>query len=176
VFENHALAGVAGQYYLDKVELTRVIDSIYKIKNSWQVPVEFPADSGRMMMADVPLVCDDNPADIFPGVALGCEAYKNDDNKIEYLTGFDSLCRPEAVGCSALYDTYNTLNVPGAVAYNVLCSLGSIVNNSQVCNLPDNLGNCSVLPGESRCYVDLVNLVAMFCLLAGLTNLLLLSC
>ncbi|MFZ2189251.1 MAG: hypothetical protein WA057_03580 [Candidatus Magasanikiibacteriota bacterium] len=159
VFENHAGAGVVGQYYLDKVELTRVIDSIYKIKNSWQTPVEYPADGGRMVMADVPLLCDANPLDIYPGAALGCEAYKNsDENKVEFLTGFESLCRPEAVGCSALYDTYNTPNISGAVAYNVKCQLPNQIFATQVCYLPNSLGNCSVLPGTDHCYVDMVNL------------------
>ncbi|MEK7623140.1 MAG: hypothetical protein AAB408_00530, partial [Patescibacteria group bacterium] len=98
----------SGTYFIDNVELTRLQDYEYLIKDSWQESVTL--DDGRVVSADVPLACDAEPEDTNPGAALGCAEYKDSKGTTAYATGFDALCREAAVGCEPLWDTYNTLD------------------------------------------------------------------
>lgn len=134
-----------GQYFIDNVELKRVAEHLYLIKDSWKTVEGY----------DVPQVCDTTPNDGLPGEALGCRAYTNSKGTAAYATGFDGLCRPQAVGCQAFFDTNNTVNEKGTVVYNAFCSQ----NTTGLCTLTHNstdLGSCTVVAGESGCYVDRV--------------------
>lgn len=125
-------AGASNAVYIDNLRLTRVSDTQFFIKNSWQVLEEG-------VVKDVPGVCDSNPIDDFPGEALGCQAYIAENSGAEvYATGFEQLCRPEAVGCFAFYDTYNT-DVQAASVYNAWC-------DETTCDCPSGIpGECSLV-------------------------------
>lgn len=138
-------------YFLDNVELRRFDDVVYLVKNSWKTPQGY----------DAPAECfaaDQKPSDPFPGVALGCRAYTDSKGASVATTGFEQLCRPEAVGCQALYDTQNTAE-EGFVFYHARC----VAAAGQVCDLVaidannapiQTLGSCTVPSGETGCYVD----------------------
>lgn len=118
-------------YFIDSVELRKVTsDNLFLIKNSWRKNVQMP--DGTTAVTDVPLACDANPLDTFPGAALGCRAYKDANNKDAFATGFEQLCREEAIGCQALVDTFNTVkgaDAEKAHVYHAICSIAA--------NLPD---------------------------------------
>ena len=136
---------VTGPYYLDTVRLTRVDDNVPLIKESWQTSEGF----------DVLGICDANPEDAFPGDALGCEEYSVNGQPV-YATGFEKLCRTDAIGCAPLYDTHNTLDETRAKAYRVWCESDEIgecsLENALIAN--DELGVCTVRPGQLGCYID----------------------
>ncbi|MBF8280934.1 MAG: CBM-cenC protein, partial [Candidatus Magasanikbacteria bacterium] len=81
----------ASPVFLDKVNLKASAGKIYIVKNSWKTPA----------------VCDADPNDSLPGLALGCSAYKDRAGKEVDLTGFTSICREKAVGCQQFVNTYN---------------------------------------------------------------------
>jgi len=85
-----------GDYYIDNIVLTEIIDKYYLIKNSSKIPE----------------VCYD---DIFgnyrgPDWNLGCEEYADSDQNIHYLRQFSELCQDGAVGCEMMIDTKNSNN------------------------------------------------------------------
>jgi hypothetical protein len=135
--------------FIDHYRLTRVQDTLTLIKDSWET---------RPEGYDVPLSCDKNPEDGLPGVALGCRAYEEEGSKgiLRYATGFERLCRENAVGCRPLWDTYNTVEDSSpekAHAYNVWCA----GDENQECSVDIDditLGSCQVIVGETGCYVD----------------------
>lgn len=147
--------------FIDNVSFLRVSDTKTLIRDSWQTPEGY----------DAPLACDSNPADTFPGEQLGCSAYLEESTgNTVYATGFEQLCRPEAVGCRAVYDTHETEEV-GAVAYNAWCE--GLPGTCQITLDRDTLavctpgpspqaagciefGSCTILQGETGCYVDSV--------------------
>lgn len=157
VFER-TLSGGGGPYFLDNVELTRVQDHIYLVKNSWK---EFVlSENNEFVLADAPLACDSAPSDGFPGEALGCRAYTDRDSQTVNATGFDKLCREEAIGCTPVIDTYNTVDVndPEVLhAYNVKCTVpgGVAVTAETTCVIADDDDwSCTVIPGKNSCYVE----------------------
>lgn len=134
--------------FIDNLHLTRVQDQRYLIKDSWKY--------GDL---DVPLTCDSAPQDGLPGEALGCRAYTNSQGNQLALTGFESLCRAEAVGCSPLFDTYNT--VDGAEAFDTqifypYCTLANNGVGPKTCaaTVYGVSYTCAVTPGEFGCYID----------------------
>jgi len=171
VFDRSASA-LKGAYYIDNVELRRVDEKKYLIKNSWKTPEGY----------DVPAECFDasqNPAGPFPGVALGCKEYTSIlSPELVYTTGFDSLCREEAVGCQPVYDTYNTLEGLGAEetqVFNAKCVNGeydaaiassafaqlikgeSVVGPPLECSktIAGQTYTCTIDSGLDHCYMDL---------------------
>lgn len=77
-----------GEVFLDNILLSEVADNLSFVKNSWTTPA----------------ACDDP----FTGAYLGCQAY-TDTNGSEYtFKSFANLCREEAIGCLAAYDTKNS--------------------------------------------------------------------
>lgn len=138
-------------YFLDNVELRRFDDVVYLTKDSWKTPQGY----------DAPAECfaaDQKPSDPFPGVALGCRAYTDSKGAAIAATGFEQLCRPEAIGCSALYDTHNTAEAE-RVYYHARCkALAGQVCELTALNAAGNpfqvLGSCTVAAGETGCYVD----------------------
>ena len=116
--------------YLDNVRLTRVQDRQYLINESWKY--------GAL---DVPLSCDSVPNDGLPGEALGCRAYTDSRDNQMALTGFEQLCRAEAVGCSPLFDTYNTVDSFESYdmqLFNVYCDLDGDAVGPDTCEATVN--------------------------------------
>ena len=148
--------GPVGPYYLDNVGLTKLDETTPLIKNSWRRQVDYPAE-GQTASADVDLACDQNPTDAFPGEALGCRAYKNSDGSPVFATGFARLCRPAAVGCRPLVDTFNTVETDDealAGAFNLWCA-GAAGKKCELKTASGNavLGACDVPLGASGCYI-----------------------
>ncbi len=142
-----------GQYFIDNVRLERVKDKRYLIKNSWKVNV-------NNVLIDAPRECfaeGQNPLGEFPGYALGCREYRDEDNKSYNLTGFTSLCREEAIGCEPLFESHNTLgeNASNARAYSLWCSVGSgiIASNTCTVSVGTSKGECTIERGKTGCYV-----------------------
>lgn len=129
---------VSGLLYLDNVILKEVADYIYLVKNSLSVNA----------------LCDSNTNDNLPGEALGCSEYKTPDNRPIYLTGFTSLCREKAIGCAAVYDTYNTPDEEAPRAYNVWLSGSEGQNVSRT--IGGNSYTCQIALGQTGCYVNVV--------------------
>lgn len=130
--------------YLDNIELREVKENIFLIADSWETPVS----------------CDETPlGDTSPQYMLGCRSYVGRDNTTKNLKSFEKLCRPEAVGCEALYDTRNTES-PFAQTWNAVCSLP---DGPDAGTAPDVCANgtcpcavagknvCSVIVGSSSC-------------------------
>ena len=150
-----AMSGVNGAYYLDNLRLTKVKEKLYLIKNSWKQVVAL--DNGTTVQADVPLTCDANPTDGLPGSALGCRAYTDSLNNPLAITGFDRLCREDAVGCTAFYDLQNTVNEHDTTAFNLWCT--GTQNTKCTLKVGSNeLGSCDVLFGETGCFIPKVAL------------------
>ncbi|MDD2656547.1 MAG: hypothetical protein PHQ18_03200 [Patescibacteria group bacterium] len=151
-------AGDGHVYFIDNVRLVSMGDPEYPedysplIKDSWKT------DEGY----DVSTVCDFTPLDPYPGEYLGCSSYTARDGKEVDLTGFQNLCRAEAVGCVGLSDTNDVRSEnylgAGKLIYNPLCVQGA-TNVSDVCSLDiDADGNndysCTVEKGQTSCYIS----------------------
>ncbi len=96
VSEDESLAIQAnGNFYIDDIRLTEIIDRYYLIKNSWQTPDSCDQD------------INGNP---FPLYMLGCDQYRDRDNRVHNLRGFSELCQESAVGCELMIDTHNSEN------------------------------------------------------------------
>lgn len=145
----------SGSYFLDNVRLISMGDNpndyVPLIKDSWKTSEGY----------DVSTSCDSTPLDPYPGEYLGCRQYSNIDGNPVSLTGFQNLCRAEAVGCAGLVDTGNVRseNYNGAttLVYNALCVIGSS-NTSSICNLDTNQDgqsdySCQVEAGQNSCYI-----------------------
>ena len=129
--------GVVGRLYLDNVAIKEVSDYIYLVKKSLKVDA----------------ACDSNLNDNLPGEALGCTAYTDPANRTVNLTGFNYLCRENAIGCTALFDTHNTLDDAGARAYNVRLSGTSGATVSVT--IGKDVYSCQIPGGENGCYVNI---------------------
>jgi len=151
-------AGDGHVYFIDNVRLVSMGDPEYPedysplIKDSWKT------DEGY----NVSTVCDSTPLDPYPGEYLGCSSYTARDGKEVDLTGFQNLCRAEAVGCVGLSDTNDVRSEnylgAGKLIYNPLCVQGA-TNVSDVCSLDiDADGNndysCTVEKGQTSCYIS----------------------
>jgi len=139
--------------FLDNIELTEINDSRYLVKNKLTVPA----------------VCDTNQLDELPGEALGCKAYKNPAGLNIFLTGFEYLCRENAIGCTAFTDTYNTLSQSKDSWYNVWLSAPSGSKASLTSEI-----YCQVPVGETGCYVNIAGynqheIVSMAAKISGLS-------
>jgi len=133
VFKNQ----VNGKLFIDNVKLTEMVDNLYLVKNSLKVDP----------------VCDSNLNDNLPGEALGCSAYKDPVNTTVNLTGFTQLCREGAIGCTALFNTQNTINDEGPRVYNIW--LKGPANGRVELKVGTDLASCQVLAGETGCYTNL---------------------
>ncbi|HRH23152.1 MAG TPA: hypothetical protein PK295_00795, partial [Candidatus Magasanikbacteria bacterium] len=157
--------GSANQFYfLDNIELVQIgggaSDHIFLIKNSWRTPEGY----------EVPLACDSKqangplPDDGLPGEYLGCREYTRTDGQSFALTGFDRLCRAEAVGCRALVDTQNTVTgvrPEEKQAYGVVCRKFATATTPMPCSVTltesSNVSatyTCIVAKGERECRVQ----------------------
>jgi hypothetical protein len=91
-------------FFIDNIRLTQVIDRYYLIKNSWNTPAECDQD------------IDGNP---YPFYDLGCDYYKDRDDRAHYLHNFTSLCPEASVGCELLIDTYNSNDYQSETTNNI---------------------------------------------------------
>ncbi|MFH1291753.1 MAG: hypothetical protein ABIH87_00960, partial [bacterium] len=140
LFFNYLYSGAGNQIFLDNVEFIGINDVIYLTKNSLSV--------GK--------VCDDNLTDNLPGQALGCKAYSIPNSQTPaYLTGFDYLCREDAIGCTAVLDTYNTIGEAGENWYNVWLSAKS--GTKAEITFDDGTVGCQVPLDDTGCYVNILN-------------------
>src|SRR3989339_720376 len=131
-------ASVAKTIYLDNLHLTKVVDSLYLVQKKLTVD---------------PL-CDSNLTDNLPGEALGCKGYTVPDvSATFYLTNFSYLCRENAIGCTALIDTQNTLDTDKPKAYNVQLFGGS--GDLVRVVIEEKEFSCQILVGEDKCHVDI---------------------
>ncbi len=128
----------APTYFIDNVELREVTGSIFLVENSWETPA----------------ACDQSPTgDPAPQYMLGCRAYRDRENALAHFKSFAKLCRAEAVGCEALYDTRNTAS-PFPATFKAVCT------NAAVCNAvscPCAIGGedvCQVTRGATSCRYD----------------------
>ena len=144
-------------YYFDNFRISTLAGKKHLIKNSWKVQRTV---NGKTVFADVPELCDADPVDGYPGAALGCRAYTDSLNRSEYTTGFDRLCRSEAVGCTAFTDSNNTLSTKEAAAFNLWCA--GTQNTTCTLKIPvsgnsdpkaGDIGTCTVPAGQTGCYV-----------------------
>lgn len=134
----------AGSLFVDNLELRRFTsdERLFLIKDSWKTPEGY----------EVPLACDSSPFDGLPGEALGCRAYTDSDDADVFATGFEALCRPEAVGCEALLDTHNTLDTQGYTIFNIRCTGES--GSTCTLSVGENTASCAIPVGADYCYVD----------------------
>lgn len=135
-----ALTQGGGTVYIDNLRLVKVTDLLYLVKNSLSVDP----------------VCDSNLTDNLPGEALGCKAYTDPQNRSYDLTNFSFLCREDAIGCTALFDTFNTANTAPA-AYNVWLSATSTGATAQRVTATVGADNysCDIVSGQGGCYINI---------------------
>lgn len=119
-------------FYIDNIVLTEAAEKLYLIKNSWTTPA----------------VCDKTSQGVLlPQAMLGCKEYATRAGASVYLKSFSSLCRDEAVGCSAFQDTQNTAK-DFSEFYNLICSLPNIAGGDCQYN---GATVCSIGVGSSLC-------------------------
>lgn len=132
------IGGGSPLFYLDNVELREVTGSIYLIEDSWETPSS----------------CDSTPTGgPAPQYMLGCRTYRDREGELANFRSFEKLCRQEAVGCEALYDTRNSAS-PHAQTFNAVCTTASVCT-SITC--PCAIGGaqvCQVSAGSTTCRYD----------------------
>lgn len=72
-------------FFVDNISFREIQDTFFVRKNSWRTP-----------------------ATCLEPQHLRCSAYTTRTGQTVYLTGFEAICRTEAVGCRALVDTRNS--------------------------------------------------------------------
>ncbi|MEK7073331.1 MAG: hypothetical protein AAB974_02745, partial [Patescibacteria group bacterium] len=133
--ETLVLSGFSDVSFVDRIELTKVASNIGLVKDSWTIPA----------------ICDQNASGAFlPQAQLGCTQYRAArSGNTEYLTGFASLCREKAVGCTAYVATQQSPS-PGRESWNALCVLPTAagaptpcaVDGREVCTVGVNRRSC----------------------------------
>lgn len=83
-----------GNFYIDDIRLTEIVDRYYLIKESWSTP-----DS-----------CYNDITGVYAGpyYNAGCGQYYDRDKKVHYLRQFSQLCKESVVGCEIMIDTHNS--------------------------------------------------------------------
>jgi hypothetical protein len=130
-------SSVTGRLYFDAIEIKEVSDYIYLVKKTLKVDG----------------VCDSNLNDNLPGEALGCSAYTDPNKNTVNLTGFSYLCRENAIGCTAVLDTYNTLQDTKPRAYNI--RLSGAAGSTVSATVGADTVSCVVPGGETGCFVNI---------------------
>lgn len=134
--------------YFDNFILKQVSSNLYLVKDSWVTPAS----------------CDQTAfGGYLPQAMLGCEEYRDRDNRQHFLKSFTNLCREEAIGCQKLVDTKNT-DSPYEQTFNADCKFaaGSCGDATHPTG-PDRTNCacvvrgvevCAVSPGENSCKYD----------------------
>ncbi|TAK05321.1 hypothetical protein EPO33_05145 [Patescibacteria group bacterium] len=133
--ETLVLTGFSDVSFVDRIELTRVASNIGLVKDSWTIPA----------------ICDQNASGAFlPQAQLGCTQYRAArSGNTEYLTGFSSLCREKAVGCTAYVATQQSPS-PGRESWNALCVLPTAAAAPTPCSI-DGREVCTVGVNRRSC-------------------------
>ena len=135
------IGGGAPLFFLDNIELREITDDVYLIEESWQTPI----------------ACDQTPSGASsPQYMLGCRAYDDRTNVRSTYKSFEKLCRPEVVGCEALYDTRNSAS-PFAQTFRAACTLAASCVPGAGLTCPcavDGATVCQVTRGETSCRYD----------------------
>ena len=139
----------------------RVDDVYHLIKDSWKI-----ANGGN----NVPGICyndEEISTDPYPGQALGCKLYHEESTNIDQpIIGFEKMCREEAVGCRAMFDTFNT-DEEEMTVYNAWCEIengGTGKDGKCILIIKDDedkdkeLGWCKPEPGAKGCYVEKITI------------------
>lgn len=149
-FDTYTPPAATGDYFVDNFNLSQVEGSVFLVKNSWKQTFEF---NGEQVTADAPQSCymGLDPRTPWPGAALGCREYKDENSNIYYITGFSALCREAAVGCQPLFESNNTSDEVRAVVYNLICE-GTAGSNCTL-NILGETGSCYIEQGQTGCYV-----------------------
>ena len=125
---------VATNAFIDNVTLREIQDTAFLIENSWVTPS----------------TCDQTPDGVpAPQFFLGCQEYNTHRGDRVNLTGFASICREQAIGCEAFYDTQHS-DSPYPQAFNLTCDLGSVASGLTPC-LFNGEEVCTVLDQQSTC-------------------------
>jgi hypothetical protein len=152
-----ASGGGVGTYFIDNLRLSRTEDREYLVKNSWQRRV-------GAELYHAPASCfapGQSPTGTLPGVALGCDTYRDPDGNSYNLTGFASLCRAESVGCEPVYESHGTVGDSSAKLFNAWCDASSAQISGNTCTisgLSDTPGTCIIPRGERGCYIAEITL------------------
>jgi hypothetical protein len=129
---------VNGRSFIDNIDFKELSDYVYLVKKTLTVDP----------------VCDSNPNDNLPGEALGCTAYQNPAQETVNLTGFNYLCRAQAIGCTALLNTYNTPTDEKAQAYNVWIT-GKEGTKADI-KVGADVYSCQIPTAGTGCYVNIL--------------------
>ncbi len=167
LFFRAAQLSVAQFYFLDNVSLVQIGgrdgEHEFLIKNSWRTPEGY--DAPLSCFSSVPGEQKARAESGLPGQYLGCRAYTQvDNNQTVSLTGFDRLCRAEAVGCRAVVDTQNTFEgerPEEKQAYGVVCRKpGGVTTEPTLCRVvleegleEDAAYSCTVQRGDQECRI-----------------------
>lgn len=87
-----------GDFYIDDIRLTEIVDRYYLIKDSWKMP---KVDGKDICNWDI---VTNAPHSLY---SLGCEKYIDRDNNVHFLHNFNELCKESVVGCELMIDTHN---------------------------------------------------------------------
>ncbi|MFH0854555.1 MAG: dockerin type I repeat-containing protein, partial [bacterium] len=85
------IIGIDENIYLDNIVMKEVLENIYRIKDSWEVPEK----------CDSPMM----------GAQLWCAEYTDMSNRLVQMKSFSNLCPSSAIGCEKMIDTYNSESV-----------------------------------------------------------------
>ncbi len=132
--------------FIDNVTLREVEDVVYRVNGSWATPSTCDQTEGGL------------PA---PQLHLGCQEYRDSDDATHTLKSFSAICREEAVGCEAFYDTRNS-DTPYPGAYGISCFAPDVngdgdpdaVTVQTSCTGPFGQEACTIAPGETSCLYD----------------------
>jgi len=151
VFER---TGGNGAYYLDYLSVKPQSGKLYLKKTN---------SNAVRLTSDIPLVCDNQPDDGLPGSALGCRLYTNSLGDDRPATGFENICRMDAVGCTKVYDTESSTDTGNDFdsgdnlrkVFNAKCVQAGNERNTNLCSVKvgDENFSCEVLPTKDSCYI-----------------------
>ncbi|KKU40895.1 MAG: hypothetical protein UX57_C0008G0007 [Candidatus Uhrbacteria bacterium GW2011_GWE2_46_68] len=132
-------------FYLDNISLKQAEENITLIKDSWVVPS----------------TCDQTPTGVDADqYYLGCEAYTDSEGEDAYAYQFSDLCREDAVGCKAFYDTQESDSEYTQV-FSARCEnhtagdpADPVAVSSTTNCVVDGVTYCAITTGRSYCLFD----------------------
>lgn len=134
----------AGALFVDNFSIKQLNGVEYRVKNKLTVPNS----------------CDPIQNDNLPGPALGCTVYSQGGQDVP-LTGFDYLCRENAIGCTAFVDTHNTLTSgtvtpsdQGPRLYRVWLPGDGTAKEWKLFYNNNSVGSCRTSLGDDGCYIQ----------------------
>ncbi|MFA4871824.1 MAG: hypothetical protein WC610_02080, partial [Patescibacteria group bacterium] len=142
------------QLYIDNILLKEVQDNLFLVENSWFTPVacdnKLADPSGEKMatqnncgQGNENKIGNTPPYRCFPGEMVGCSSYYNQDDQSFNLKSFNKLCRPEAVGCEALFETHNSDSPFGSVYNENDISQVRVATDTPVYLVNDRVFSCA---------------------------------